>query len=185
MRQDATPPTHCDHTSVGVLNYNANDELLLIERATFPYAMALPAGQVDQHAWFEQAAIVEMSEEVGLKIDTLALIAEGIRENPCRRINGTWHYWKIYEINVAGRVHPSEREAKRVEWCTVDRLVKLGFVSAGRARAVTLCQRLWPDWVLALSFLSQRSSDHKSALTEFQLDDTPVALGENLPATFS
>ena len=60
------PPKYCDHTSVGVLIHNDNNELLLIERGTFPFGMAAPAGHVDQHDSCEEAAIAEVREEVGL-----------------------------------------------------------------------------------------------------------------------
>jgi ADP-ribose pyrophosphatase YjhB (NUDIX family) len=125
----ADPPKNCDHTSVGVLIYNDKKEVLLIERRTFPFGIAPVSGHVDQHASFEDAAIAEAREEVGLQITGLRLIAEGRRDNPCRRLNGSWHYWKVYEARASGVVQVSLREAKRAEWCDWRRLLQLGLVS--------------------------------------------------------
>jgi ADP-ribose pyrophosphatase YjhB (NUDIX family) len=123
------PPKYCDHTSVGILVYNEKNELLLIERGTFPFGMAPVAGHIDQHASYEEAAIAEVREEVGLEIDSLRLVAEGRRENPCRRVNGYWHYWKVYEAWARGVVQLSPREARRAEWCDSKRLAELGLIS--------------------------------------------------------
>lgn len=157
------PPKYCDHTSVGVLIYNEDNELLLIERGTFPFGMAAPAGHVDQHASYEEAAIAEAREEVGLDIKGLRLVAEGRRDNPCRRVNGTWHYWKIYEARASGIVKLSAREAKRAEWCGVQRLVELGMISSDRAEASDgSLERVWLDWLYELQVLPndiQKSSD--------------------------
>lgn len=148
------PPKYCDHTSVGVLIYNDKDELLLIERGTFPFGMAAPAGHVDQHASYEEAAIAEVWEEVGLKIERLKLIAEGRKENPCRRINGNWHYWKIYEADCSGQIVLSPREAKRAEWCSINRLVELGMLSPDRIEtAGDSLERVWLDWLYDLQIL--------------------------------
>ena len=122
-------PRSCDHTSVGVLIYNHNHELLLIERATFPFGLAPVAGHVDQHASYEDAAIAEAREEVGLEITDLCLVAEGRQENPCRRVNGSWHYWKVYKAHATGAVQLNLREATRAEWCDRRRLKELGLVS--------------------------------------------------------
>jgi len=124
------PRKYCDHTSVGVLIFNDKGELLLIDRGTFPFGMAPVAGHVDQHASYEDAAVAEALEEVGLEITDLRLVAEGRRENPCRRVNGSWHYWKVYKARATGVVQLNRREATRAEWCNLGRLKELGLVSS-------------------------------------------------------
>ena len=74
----------CDHTSVGIMVWRG-DKLLLIERAKFPKGFAVPAGHVDGDATYEDSAKRELKEEVGLDAMGLRLIAEGRKENPCRR----------------------------------------------------------------------------------------------------
>lgn len=83
----------CDHTSVGML-VRDGDLFLLIERATFPFGFALPAGHVDGDPSFEAAARRELREEVGLETATLKELLDKHMDNPCRREGGTWHHWK-------------------------------------------------------------------------------------------
>ena len=60
-------------------------KLLLIKRARPPYGFAPPAGHVDTHSSFEVAARKELKEEVGLDTESIKLIVEGRKDNPCRR----------------------------------------------------------------------------------------------------
>lgn len=152
-------PKFCDHTSVGVLIYNEHNELLLIERGTFPFGMAVPAGHVDDHPSYEEAAIAEVREEVGLEVSNLKLVAEGRRENPCRRTNGKWHYWKIFEASATGEVKLSARETRSAEWCGPERLAELGLVSSARAQASPPLERVWLDWFYELEILKEPDGD--------------------------
>ena len=115
----------CDHTSVGMLVWK-DDKLLLIERARFPFGFAVPAGHVDGDKTFEEAAKRELMEEVGLDTEGMKLVAEGRKENHCRREGGTWHYWKLYQMVVVGDVHGSKDETKQTGWYSKDDIKKLG-----------------------------------------------------------
>lgn len=115
----------CDHTSVGMLVWK-DEKLLLIERAKFPFGFAVPAGHVDGDSSYEKSAQRELKEEVGLEANELKLVAEGRRENPCRREDGTWHYWKMYQTKVTGDIYRSKDETKQVGWYTKDQMRKLG-----------------------------------------------------------
>lgn len=105
----------CDHKSVGIIVWQ-NEKLLLIERKKPPYGYAPPAGHVDSHGGYEQAAREELKEEVGLTSTSLFLKIEGRKENRCRREEGSWHYWKIYEAQTSGNIKPSPEETKKVIW---------------------------------------------------------------------
>ena len=89
----------CNHTSVGML-VEQEGKILLIERKIFPVKFALPAGHIDEGETYEQAAVRELKEEVGLDTLNLMLIAEGRKENPCSQKGGTWHYWKVYKVEL-------------------------------------------------------------------------------------
>lgn len=102
----------CDHTSVGMLVWRKG-KLLLIERKRFPFGFAPPAGHVDDKSSFEEAARKELEEEVGLKAKNLKLIFEGRKNNHCQRKEGTWHYWKIYEVETEGKVRRNPDETKQ------------------------------------------------------------------------
>ena len=115
----------CDHKSVGMLVWK-DEKLLLIERAKFPFGFAIPAGHVDGDLSYEESAKRELREEVGLEAGDLKLLAEGKKENPCRREGGTWHYWKMYEVVTTGDVKRSEDETKQVGWYTREQIEALG-----------------------------------------------------------
>ena len=114
----------CDHTSVGMLVWK-DDKLLLIERAKFPFGFAIPAGHVDGDKSFEESAIRELKEEVGLDAKELELVVEARKDNPCRRDGGTWHYWKIYKVIASGDVDRSRDETKKAGWYDVSQIKEL------------------------------------------------------------
>lgn len=105
----------CTHKSVGMLVFNG-PKLLLIERAKAPFGFAPPAGHVDDDTTFEEAAKRELKEEVGLDTISLSLVAEGRKQNLCRRRGGTWHYWKIYQMQVQGELQRSREETKQAHF---------------------------------------------------------------------
>ena len=115
----------CDHTSVGILVWK-NDNLLLIERAKFPFGFAVPAGHVDGDSSYEESAKRELHEEVGFGTKELKLVAEGRKENPCRRQDGTWHHWEIYQATAIGDINRSKDETKRADWYSKDQIKELG-----------------------------------------------------------
>lgn len=115
----------CDNTSVGMIIKNSKDEILLIERKKPPFGFAPPTGHVDDHGSFDKAVIGETWEEVGLKVASLKPLIEGRMENMCRRLNGTWHYWKIYEIKTSGKIKRSLNETKKAGWYGMKDLKRL------------------------------------------------------------
>lgn len=102
-----------------------NDKLLLIERKKPPFGFAAPAGHVDEHGTFEDAAKQELLEEVGLKTTELKLVLEEKRDNPCRREGGSWHYWKVYEAQAEGETKRSEDETKQAGWYNKEQIEEL------------------------------------------------------------
>ena len=117
-------PKICDHTSVGMLVWQ-NDKLLLIERKKPPFGFAPPAGHVDGDVDFEISARRELMEEVGLEATSLKLLTEGRKENHCRRDDGAWHYWKIYQIDASGEIKRSEDETKQAGFYDKNNLLAL------------------------------------------------------------
>lgn len=92
------------------------EKLLLIERGQYPWGFSVPAGHVDGDVTYEESAERELFEEVGLTAVALALEIEGRKENQCRRQEGTWHYWKLYTVEVTGTLERSLEEVKHVRW---------------------------------------------------------------------
>ena len=114
----------CDHKSVGMLVWK-DEKILLLERMKFPLVWALPAGHLDGNESFEEMAKIELFEETGLMTKSLKLLIEGRKEKPCRRIDGSWHYWQIFEVEVLGKIKRSETETKQVKWVDLVELKKL------------------------------------------------------------
>jgi ADP-ribose pyrophosphatase YjhB (NUDIX family) len=149
----------CDHTSVGLLVFDASS-LLLIERRKPPFGFAPPAGHVDAHGSYEQAASAELYEEVGLSAVDLDEVLEVTLDNPCRRDDGTWHLWKVYTASVdAQPVREAPDEVRSHVWASTDRLTELaartamysdGRLSDGSWRRAP---GLEPVWVELLSLI--------------------------------
>lgn len=102
-----------------------DNKLLLIERKKPPFGFAPPAGHVDDDASFDDAAKRELSEEVGLDSHDLIKVLEGRRDNPCRRQDGSWHYWEVYEVRATGTVNASADETKQARWFARDEIKNL------------------------------------------------------------
>lgn len=117
-------PQPCNHTSVGMFAQK-DGKTLLIERMKEPFGFALPAGHVDDGETFDQAAVRELKEEVGLIATAVELVAEGRKENPCRRDGGSWHHWKIYRVSVEGTLQRNPDETKRAGWYSKEQIEKL------------------------------------------------------------
>jgi ADP-ribose pyrophosphatase YjhB (NUDIX family) len=131
-------------------------KLLLIERQKFPFGFAPPAGHVDERISYEAAAEAELLEEVGLHATRRELVAEGRKNNPCRRIGGTWHYWKIYQIEITNTdLALSAREVKCAKWCSVHELKKLATRTEQRSKGMITdaewklgpgLEQVWYEW---------------------------------------
>src|SRR5579859_3730202 len=107
------PPVYCDHKSVGVVIRNPAGHILMFDRNTYPAGRACVAGHVDDHGSFEDAAIAETWEEVGLRVKHLTLATASRVSFPCRRVptQEVGHYCQIYHAEVEDyRLTPSERE---------------------------------------------------------------------------
>ena len=72
----------------------------------------------------------------------MVLIIEGRKENPCRRSNGNWHHWKIYQIEASGTVNRSLDETKQAGFYTKDDLLRL----AERTEQYQRGEIAEPDW---------------------------------------
>lgn len=151
----------CDHKSVGMLVWRDNN-LLLIERKRPPFGFAPPAGHLDGDALFEDAAKRELQEEVGLKTENLKLLIEGRKDNPCRRNGGSWHYWKIYEVQASGEIRRSVEETKQAKFVNKELLAELAKkteqyinkeISDSEWEKSPGLEPVWYEWLKALKII--------------------------------
>lgn len=151
----------CDHKSVGIIVKREN-KILFIERKKPPYGFAPPAGHVDNKGSFENAAKEELKEEVGLTTTDLIPLIEGRKNNPCRRKNGSWHYWKIYKAKTKGKVERSESETKQVKWLKLKEIKSLakktnqylkGKIDQEEWEQNPGLEPVWLEWFKELKFI--------------------------------
>ena len=152
-------PKVCDHTSVGMLIWR-DGRLLLIERKKGVLGFAPPAGHVDQHGSYEDAARQEVLEEVGLTTPSIELLIEGRKDNLCRREDGSWHYWKIYKVEATGEIVRSEDETKQVGYYSPEELERLaqkteafkrGEIDSATWAASPGLEPVWYEWLQELN----------------------------------
>ena len=151
----------CDHKSVGML-IRKGGKILLIERKRPIFGFAPPAGHVDNKGSFENAAKEEVEEEVGLTPKKIKLIIEGKKNNPCRRKDGTWHYWKIYQVEAEGEIKRSEEETKQADWFSNNQINSLakrtqkylaGKISEEEWQKSPGLEPVWFEWFKELKIL--------------------------------
>lgn len=136
------PNTHasdlCDHTSVGVIVTDEHGRYLLIERAEYPHAWALPAGHVDDHGNPGKTAREKVSEETGLTVGQLEHVTGGWRPNQCCRLirqgRTPGHHWTVYRVTVTGEPAPSADKTRATRWVTGAELQALADRTAAYAR---------------------------------------------------
>lgn len=110
----------CDNKSVGVVITNLDGDVLLLERARFPLGLAPPAGHVDEHGSYINAAVAEVNEEVGITLnqsDLVQKISHRSVQNKCRREGGEYHNWSIYTAVVNDTsLSPDPHETNGATW---------------------------------------------------------------------
>lgn len=135
----------CDNASVGVLIERAG-RWLVFDRATPPVGIAPVAGHVfDEHDGYADAAHAEVSEEIGLTVESLELLTGGWLPNRCRRAAGSrgyGHQWQVFQAQVSGELDPSTREVSNVRWLDCGELQQ----AADRAAAYAAGNVSEPQW---------------------------------------
>src|SRR3989344_456590 len=118
----------CDNKSVGQIIYKG-PEILLIERRNYPRSYALPAGHLDGDD-FETAALRETKEETGIVITKNKLVWEGKINNYCKRQNGSYHQWAVFQAEEWSAEAVAGSDAKKVFWAPIDSLKKMALRTA-------------------------------------------------------
>ena len=135
----------CDNTSVGVIIRDRSGCFALLKRAKFPIGIAPPAGHIDNHGSPEQAALKEVSEELGLKLSDLTKTAIYGRlvDASCSRPGGDHHIWYVYTaLTDTTLLKADPKETKGADWYTLEQLRRL----AERTRAYYAGRVSETDW---------------------------------------
>lgn len=165
----------CDGESVGIIVQlpRGSSQVLVFDRARFPWGVAGPAGHVRPHGTLTRqpgipdqpahraAAVAELAEEVGLQADPRDLehIAHGRMNNRCRRspMGETHaHWWNIYRLTRwSGRPRIGEDEVKNLRWVDVTEIHTLahrtlalaqGRITPEEFRADPGAEPAWVRW---------------------------------------
>lgn len=130
------------HSSVGAIIKNAKGEILLIDRATFPFGWACPAGHIDEGETPEKALRREAKEETGLMIkDYRLLFHEFVPWNECF-YGETGHDWHVFEISdCEGEVKKNLWEVKSIKWVAPEDIKDLDL------------EEVWKYWFKKLSII--------------------------------
>lgn len=156
----------CDNLSVGVIIEN-DDKIALLKRAKFTIAIAPPAGHIDEHGSPEQAAINEVSEELGLIISLGGLLKTVIDgrnvSNRCRRIGGDYHKWWVYRTtDFSGTINPSQDETQGAGWYSRQEIQSLAdcakLLKEGKISEEEWCENpglevVWYDFMSELGYI--------------------------------
>ncbi len=151
----------CDNKSAGVILKN-NDDILLLDRARFPFGLAPPAGHIDEHGSYEDAAVNEVFEEVGITIahSSLVKVIDSRRvENTCRRLSGDHHVWNVYSAETdTMNIQASIEETNGAAWYTPKKLQSIANITREKSGIETkpggqVMELIWLDFLVELGYV--------------------------------
>lgn len=157
----------CDHQSVGVIVTDADERLLLLNRAKPPAGKAPIAGHVDEHGTPRNAAEAEAFEEAGLALTSLVPAAEGQLPNVCRRpashTKHDGHFWTIFEAMVdSPQVTFSADETHGGGWYTsrqVQELADQTIAAIKNGYGLIGLEPVWVHWLGELGYIRVNHED--------------------------
>ncbi|ASU83611.1 NUDIX hydrolase [Nocardiopsis gilva YIM 90087] len=183
----------CCGTSVGVLIADDHGRYLMVTRAWHPVGIAPVAGHVlDEHAVrdrtgalvlgasYEQAAIAEVAEEVGLEVVDLDLKLDVHLPNLCSSppADPPGHHWRIYRAHVTGELAPDPEETRGADWYTPDQVEVLAQRTIMHAHG-----RLSDEEIIERPGLEAVWVRHLAALGVIRVDPVDLAAVERVYAT--
>ena len=112
------------HYSAGII-VECNGKYLMLDRKNPPFGFACPAGHVDEGEEPKAAAIREVFEETGIKLeDAEFLCEEEVPWNYCK--SATAHYWYLYRASVPSENFTiNEKEENSLAWYTKQEIKNL------------------------------------------------------------
>lgn len=113
----------CDNKSAGMV-ITGPKGIVMIKRKNYPQAYALPAGHCDGDS-FNDCAVRETKEEVGIEVSSYEELWGGKINNPCKRLVGIFHDWRVYKARRwSGELKPAT-DAKEAFWASDEDLRRM------------------------------------------------------------
>lgn len=114
------------HYSAGVI-VECNSKYLMLDRKNPPPGFACPAGHIDEGEGPKTAAIREVFEETGIKLEDVEFVLEeeidSFKISQCQNLP---HYWYLYRASVDSEDFVLEKEEeKSLAWYTKDEIKNL------------------------------------------------------------
>jgi ADP-ribose pyrophosphatase YjhB (NUDIX family) len=110
------------HESVGIFVTHPHKKILLMERTIYPYGHTIPAGHLDINEVPEKAAIRELYEETGIRLDSLYLFSDEELESDKCRGGADYHRWHLFtgQIKEEQKIEIDPGEGKNPVWLTLE-----------------------------------------------------------------
>ena len=114
------------HKSVGAIIRNKTGKILMLDRNTYPFGWACPAGHVEKNEKPEEALIREVKEETNLNVRKYKLLLnEFAAWNKCSS-GFLGHDWYLYEVlEWSGELATNRKEEKELTWKAPKEIKKL------------------------------------------------------------
>lgn len=125
-------PKACDQLSVGLF-IRRGTEIAVIFRKNYPQAYALPAGHLDGESFYS-AAVRKAKGKFGVVIQEQIRIHEGDFQNPCRRIGGAFHLWRVYEPLAWEGTLCAGSDAAEAVWMSISELREKAHMTRATAK---------------------------------------------------
>lgn len=108
------------HETVGVLLFN-NKRLLLFDRTIYPYGHTIPAGHLELNEDPKEAALRELEEETGIKLENVDFLTRQEFKDLCRK-GADYHLWNLFigKANTSKDPRIDSSEGKNPVWVTVE-----------------------------------------------------------------
>lgn len=130
----------CPGDSVGAIIRTTVDNVtyyLLLHRAWWPLGLAPGAGHVrDEHSDPLTAVRTEVTEEFGLTVVAERELITVSLPNLCSSppADPAGHDWIVYDVDVTGRLNPSQTETLGAVWVTASELTAAARITVDHAR---------------------------------------------------
>jgi 8-oxo-dGTP pyrophosphatase MutT (NUDIX family) len=112
------------HYSAGVILEHAG-KYLMLGRKSVPYGFACPAGHIDEGEEPKEAALREVFEETGIKLQEVEpIFEEEVPWNYCR--SATVHYWHVFRAVVdSEHIVINKEEESSLSWYSPEEIKQL------------------------------------------------------------
>lgn len=114
-----------DNLVIGVLVWNEEDRLFLLEKSAYPWGYTPPAIIIDKDDDPEKSAY-NLLQELNLKVHSLEIAADDRETNQEHELDSTYYQWVVYEAKFAGNLEElAETEGPSTGWFTHEALQQL------------------------------------------------------------